>query len=475
MIAAISILPARLRRASVGLKLGNIAGECTAIVLIMPMLLLVAFWNGFPLIYYDTGAYILEGLGRHFLVERSPVYSLFLRFGGAGHSLWIIVAIQAVATAFVLVECVRCVAPRLGLISFLALCAGLIVASGLPWYVGEVEPDCFAAIVVLAVYLLAFHAESSGFLRAGILLVIGGFGAAAHASHLLLAVGLWVALAVYRAIEGFAKSSDEWPKPDLAKPAVLIAIAVSLMVSSNFYFTRQVFVSRAGPAFLFARLLQDGIVTRLLDDTCPRSDYRLCAYKDILPPTANAWLWAPYSPFFKLGGFSGTRAESERIIRESFERYPVLNASLVFIDAARQFTSFRTGDQVEPQQWALRSTFGQYLGPQIGDYLSARQQKGKIAFQPINLIHVPIGYFSLLAVAALLGFTVWCRDHRSAAFLTLIMLALMTNAVICGALSNPHDRYQSRLIWLALFAVVLTVAQPADLRYRVKNAGTLQT
>ena len=39
------------------------------------MFLSAAFWNGFPLLFYDTGAYLLEGLGHIFLVERAPVYA----------------------------------------------------------------------------------------------------------------------------------------------------------------------------------------------------------------------------------------------------------------------------------------------------------------------------------------------------------------------------------------------------------------
>ena len=45
------------------------------LVILSVMFLSVAVWNGFPLIFYDTGAYILEGLGHVFLVERSPVYA----------------------------------------------------------------------------------------------------------------------------------------------------------------------------------------------------------------------------------------------------------------------------------------------------------------------------------------------------------------------------------------------------------------
>jgi hypothetical protein len=32
---------------------------------------------------------------------------------------------------------------------------------------------------------------------------------------------------------------------------------------------------------------------------------------------------------------------------------------------------------------------------------------------------------------------------------------LLANAVVCGALSNPHNRYGARLAWVATFAVAL--------------------
>ena len=41
-----------------------------AVVLITPLLLGVALWNGFPLVFYDTGAYVAQGLGGAFFVER---------------------------------------------------------------------------------------------------------------------------------------------------------------------------------------------------------------------------------------------------------------------------------------------------------------------------------------------------------------------------------------------------------------------
>jgi len=448
----------RYAHASIRLPLDDIAGEGAAIVALAPMLLVVAVWNRFPLIYYDTGAYVLEGLGDHFLVERSPVYSLFLRVAGAGFSLWTIIILQAVACAFVMVECARGLVPKLSLGLFLALGAGLIVATGLPWYVGQVEPDCFAALAVLSIYLLAFHAGPLGPTRRHLLLAIGSFAGAVHSSHLLLAAGLWLSLALYLAIRSLATSNAGWPKLRLAEPAIMIAITVSLVISANFVFTRQIFVSRAGPSFVFARLLQDRIVSRLLDETCPRSGYRLCEYKDVLPPTANAWLWSSYSPFVKLGGFDGTRAESAKIVWDSLARYPLWNLEMAFADAGRQLFAFKTGDQVEPQQWAVGPTLTHFLPSQIDGYLSARQQLGQIDFRTVNRVHVPIGYLSLLLLVVSLALALWRAEQQASLFLSMVVLSLLGNALICGALSNPHDRYQSRLIWLAPFAVALVAA-----------------
>ena len=43
--------------------------------------------------------------------------------------------------------------------------------------------------------------------------------------------------------------------------------SLALVLAANYSYTRQIFVSRAGPSFVFARMLQDGIVMRLLEDS----------------------------------------------------------------------------------------------------------------------------------------------------------------------------------------------------------------
>jgi len=87
----------------------------TGVALLAVLFLGVAFWNGFPLMFYDTGAYLAEGLSGAFLVERSPVYSFLLRFTLGGFSLWPVVILQSLMTAIMIVLVARIEAPRLTL------------------------------------------------------------------------------------------------------------------------------------------------------------------------------------------------------------------------------------------------------------------------------------------------------------------------------------------------------------------------
>ena len=69
-----------------------------------------------------------------------------------------------------------------------------------------------------------------------------------------------------------------------------------------------------------------------------------------------------------------------------------------------------------------------------------------------------IVWMLLLLAAMLFG---WRRE----AFADLGMLAmtattaLLANAFVCGVLSNPHDRYGARLIWIAPLVVTLLLCR----------------
>ena len=146
-------------------ELGKANGEAIAVVLVTPLLLLPAIWNRFPFIYYDTGAYLFEGLTGRYIPERAAVYSLFLRFADAAVSLWIIAVVQAVLSAFLITQCARAVKPGMRWRVLFIIVFVLAIATSLPWYTGEIEPDCFSALLVLSLYLLAFQSSVLGLWR----------------------------------------------------------------------------------------------------------------------------------------------------------------------------------------------------------------------------------------------------------------------------------------------------------------------
>src|SRR5215472_5779672 len=129
------------------------------------LFLAIALWNRFPLVFYDTGGYLAEGLEGAFLPERSPVYSLLLYLTGGGTSLWPIVILHAAMTAYLVALTARAEVERLSLGQLMATGAILMLATGIGWYVGQVEPDCMTALVVLGAYLLIFRTASLSYMR----------------------------------------------------------------------------------------------------------------------------------------------------------------------------------------------------------------------------------------------------------------------------------------------------------------------
>ncbi len=439
-------------------------------VLILSCLFLaVAFWNGFPLVFYDTGAYLAEGLSGAFLVERSPVYSLLLLFTGGGFSLWPVVILQALMTAYLITLTAQIEVPGLTLHGLVLIGIGLMLLTGIGWYVGQVEPDCMTALIFLGCYLLLFRHAALDRRTRLLVIAITGLAVACHPSHLGL-IGGFLIVAV--AMRIFTTRLPALPRPDIKSAGMALALSLALILSANAALARSVFISRSGSVFLFARLMQDGIVQRLLDETCPGSHYYLCPYRDRLPHNANAWLWGQNSLFHAAGGFANSQVEDNRMIADSLTRYPLMHLKAALYDSVLQFFEFRTGDGIEPTVWILKPELARDAPRQLSAYLAAHQQRAKIRFQVLNMLNVTVGMLSLLGLVLLLHHAVLRRRWDETALPGLILVGLIGNAIICGTFSNPHDRYQSRAIWLPALVLLLAWARDRRALQPVPESGT---
>jgi len=71
-------------------------------------------------------------------------------------------------------------------------------------------------------------------------------------------------------------------------------------------------------------------------------------------------------------------------------------------------------------------------------------------------VHYPIALFGMALLPILFMLALFDLLPRPFAELTATaMLALLGNAMVCGAVSNPHDRYGARMVWIGAFIVLL--------------------
>ena len=108
-----------------------------------------------------------------------------------------------------------------------------------------------------------------------------------------------------------------WPGAALAVAGLLLMPAVHFLLFQHPGFTP------GGSAFLYGRLVQDGLAHRWLADHCPADGVRLCDLQQRLPRTADEFLWADSSPFRDLGSWEPeSQEELGRLVRATVTAYP---------------------------------------------------------------------------------------------------------------------------------------------------------
>ena len=102
--------------------------------------------------------------------------------------------------------------------------------------------------------------------------------------------------------------------------------------------------------------------------------------------------------------------------------------------------------------WIIE-TFAPHATPAMK---AARQQRGELGFTAINRLHVPVAWGSMLLLLGVLALAARRREFAGVGELAAVVaLAILANAAVCGALSNPNDRYGARMVWLATLVVLL--------------------
>lgn len=185
----------------------------------------------------------------------------------------------------------------------------------------------------------------------------------------------------------------------------------------------------------------------------------LCRYKDELPRDADEWFWG--NPLFnKLGRFAGLDQEMQEIALASLSEYPLLQLKTAAVATAKQLIDVHTGEGIVNTVWHTYGIVERYTPHLIPDMRAARQQHGEIGFIAINRLHYPVALGCLLMLPLIAFYALRRRSLTDIGELaTTCTIAVMANAFICGAMSNPHDRYGARMVWLAVAVLALAVVR----------------
>ena len=401
------------------------------------------------------------------LAGRSVYYGALVYAGYLAGNMWLTVAVQALAVAYVL----QLLMGRLwgfGSRQTILVAAGLSLLTPLGAYTGFLMPDVFAPLVILCIGTLAVYwrqlGRSDRWMLASILL----FGLCAHASHVALA-----ALLLFVALTARWLSS-RWRSLSVAA-LVVTAGCIAGAVASEWAFGKVVTMAVGAPPLRLphpmARLIDLGPGTAYLQQNCPQSGYAACAYLKNYPTAWDDFLFStdPAKGAFALADVAAKRRLSEeqlRFVGEVIRFDPAGVAIGIGADVLRQLFSFR----VDVTGYGSRG-LAMFEG-RVPDGIFANMQASRAASEQAPLNNwLTVSTYALALASILVLIARWMRSGSNAVspadsqrqlfvdFAWIVVAGVVANAVICATLASSMDRFQARVIWLLPFLAMAVLVR----------------
>ena len=392
---------------------------------------------------------------------RSIYYGMLLRLGDAYGMMWPSIAAQAVA---LLLAVALTIWHAIGFKTrtFVVFAYLLAISTPVAFFASRLMPDVFAGIVILAIAnLIVYGARMSrACLLAWIALLSAGL--LVHGTHVLIALSLFV---LYL-LEGLLfRRSASW----IGLAGVLFGILVAFAGEAAFIMaTKRAFgVAPIRPPFLTARVIADGPGDAYLQANCPSSGFIVCRFINRLPiSNSDTFLWS--SDPAEGGVFTPADPEMRRAL--SAEQFRFVVAVLRY-DPLGELSAIARNTLDQSQRVSVsdfnldsqdKDEFQRELPPR---YLTvAERTRSWRDTMPLALMSAII-LIVLLLSGAYLAWALLLRGHRSAddnhlkRLAVIIILGILVNAFVCGAMSKPYNRYQSRVVWLIPFVAGMLYQQ----------------
>ncbi|MES2836510.1 MAG: hypothetical protein V4667_03225 [Bacteroidota bacterium] len=429
------------------------ASKLTLLFVLTLILCWPLFYNGYPLLYSDSGTYIVSSIELKPPVDRPIGYGLFINWITWKATLYTVPLFQNLILSFLIVRCCELFKLKKIIILFITIILSLI--TGISWYSNQIMPDIFTSILFLSSLLYLTDEKASRFEKTLSLLFIF----VALISHFSNLVILIITLTLLFII-GF-KSILLANKNKFKKLVAVITIAPLFLAFNHWKNDFGFVVSRSNNVFLTARLAETGILKKILDKKCIKKNYSLCACKDSLPNATAPFLWDyQNSPLYtKSGGWEKANVEYADFVKQIYSDKEIF---FLFIKASFTATwqqlfevNIGSGLSAYGENSAPFYPISAHLKKEYPNYINAKQQQSQFNFELLNSINKVVLVFSFTTLLFL--FFVFKNDKRVLFFLTAVFIICISNAAVTASLANVYDRLQARVLWLPVFFVLVFI------------------
>jgi hypothetical protein len=423
--------------------------------------------------------------------NRSALYSSVLFIFANYLNLWLLAGVQATVIAWLIIRFLDFTWGKRRPLQVLALIAGLSLFTGLGYHAAVAMPDVFAGIFLICAMRLALEKRMSA-LEAWFLRLLLVASVLMHTTIAVLAIfgGVLIAIA---AIWPATRRHVNW------RTAITLfgaAIFATIVGHAFVWAAERASGGRLGtPPFISARVIADGPGKQLLQRRCKDepASYAACmfAYEDYADHNAILWGDENGQATFSNAGPERQEAlqkEQTRFVFDVLAHYPVEQIAAAIVNTGRQLAvpgldeiessgGRMTSDEAFRGQRILALTPG--LSSCLATPGSCKETIAGRAWSRTVLVAnlIVLLSFSAVMVAWMYARFLQRRDALQGADPLLLgggllALSLLFNAAVCGALSAPHDRYETRLMWVIALFLAATASTWLSLFRKLQPSGS---
>jgi hypothetical protein len=440
------------------------------------ILSIIGLYNGYPLVYSDTGTYIYSGFDKFIPVDRPITYGLFLRFFSFNYSAWFVIIVQNLLTAFVIYEVLKMFfanSKHFHTIYYLILSI-LVFTTGIGWYSNQLMPDFFAPLMILVFYTLLKGKDLSIYTKV-ILCLILIYTLISHFSHLLIGTTLVIVAITLKIL-----LKQRLQEISFGRLYFLTAIVFSswfILPGINYLAEKKFILSKGSHVFLMAHLNESGILEKFLKENCSKSEFKdckLCHYKDSLPTGLASFIWSSNDIVQNTGGWENSKEEYNKIISETLKRpkYLLLNIYRSITYGFIQLTKNEIGQGLSAYNEGS-PPYGQIhwrFHDELNNYLNSRQNIWNgvtLKLDILNNVHLLLIIFSLLIVIIIFTSSIRLKiDPNTMEFLVFVIISIIVNSFFTAGLNSPCERFQARVVWLLPLSIMILILKNNELIIR---------